>query len=774
MRLLEKAEYRSALSVISYFLCIFLGLSLGLGLLLSLGRFSLAYIKSLSYGLDISQVLLIDLFIAPYLAPLLLVYVFALSLLIVLYRLRKNGFLHSYLCGLCKVHFLTIIALGFSFLLCLLLYLFPRDILKNMQRYAALEFERGYYLQHGAFLEPGSFYHFKEWTLYLPDIAKNEAESRHFGRVYRRKGGRLKFAGTAYIRQLENGSLKLEDIQGYSPAGSGRLLRKAKLPASFPRIIQFGFTKKEDLQKTLAKWRAASAAPALPFTNRGQRTGYRYSKQLRFLQFMQGVILRFAPLFMLCYVMLFLLCLRRNYWEGSLNYLLPLLFLWFLILLEFPLLTEVEYKQPLSFAYLYFIPLSGALFLFIVRYYHRMPAFWKILFHRENTPKHLFKADFAFLERLGTGSSFFLIPLKVKKYLSKALAIRDKFQMAKLRAWLLLMAKLCKIYITVCLLLFVLMLCLRIFLHWQLNQGIDRLSWYLYSQLLDLPELLFSQFPFLVLLLLPFTLYYSHKGNLLCAFGLIGKAPKPLLLCIIGFALFFCMLSFALREGYAYAWKAKGEEIYRQNVLYKGNFYVQKYSESQKVLSYSKFLRLSKNTVLYYSQLKKIQDKYIMKGLWIDDGESSTYLFAKEASLESSALGIGGAYIHKINSKSISPVEQIKTEYQDKLLWPLPRHSNLQQSISTPVSKLPEQDTLSLYRAMAAAKELSDNSVNYIRALFWLRVLPFLLAFCICILYLSIGPLAHIETLAKVLKLAFIGFAFSFAFLYTFLYFVIY
>ena len=329
MRLLEKAERRAAWAVVFYFLCVFFGLSLGLGLLLALGRFSLAYIKSLSYDLDISQVLLIDLFIAPYLAPLLLVYVFGLSLLIVLYRLRKNGFLHSWFCGLCQARFLGLVVLGFSLLLCLLLHIFPRDILKNMQRYATLELERNHYLQHSVFLEPGSFYHFKDWTLYLPDIAKNEAESRHFGRVYQRKNAKLKFAGTAYIRQLKDGSLRLEDIQGYT-VEKGRLLKKAKLPPSLSKTIYPGFTKKEDLQKTLAKWRIASAAPNLPFTNRGQRAGYRYSEQLRFLQSMQAVILRFFPLVYALLYDTFFTCfekkLSRREWEISFSIIVSMVF----------------------------------------------------------------------------------------------------------------------------------------------------------------------------------------------------------------------------------------------------------------------------------------------------------------------------------------------------------------------------------------------------------------------------------------------------------------
>ena len=70
------------------------------------------------------------------------------------------------------------------------------------------------------------------------------------------------------------------------------------------------------------------------------------------------------------------------------------------------------------------------------------------------------------------------------------------------------------------------------------------------------------------------------------------------------------------------------------------------------------------------------------------------------------ALGLSKtAIFHELKSKS----NQTGKYKQDKLLWPLPRHSNLQQSISAPISKLPEKDTLSLYHAMGAAKELSDN-----------------------------------------------------------------
>ena len=191
-------------------------------------------------------------------------------------------------------------------------------------------------------------------------------------------------------------------------------------------------------------------------------------------------------------------------------------------------------------------------------------------------------------------------------------------------------------------------------------------------------------------------------------------------------------------------------------------------------MSYSKFLRLSTNKILYYSQLKKVQNKYIMKGLWIDDGSNGSFIFAKEGHIGESSTENPFLYMTEAHVHTISPGLEIETESKDKLIWPLPKHSNLKYSMTVSVNKLPEEDTLGLYRAMAAAKELSDSFVNYIGALFWLRIIPFLLSFCICILYVSIGSLAHIETLAKSLKLAFLNFAFSFAFLYTFLYFVIY
>ncbi len=732
-----------------------------------LGRFSLAYIKSLSYGIDLAALLTTDLFIAPYLLFLLLIYTFAVSLVIVLYKLHRNGFLAAWFTYQCQSPLLVGLSFFLTALFSVLLYLFPGDILKRLDRYTSLELKRMKYIQHAAFLEPRSFHHYKNWVIYIPDIQSNTPGSRHFARIYKRKNNHIQFAGQGYIRQLANKTIQLQNVTGYSFTSFTKGSVK-RYTLAHSNIFQPSLIKEKNLKKALASWKIASASPELPFTNRGQRSGYRYFGQLELIKGIQSFILRLSPLLMLSYTLLLLHCLRQSYQEKRELWFFPLLFLWFLILLAVPISVKVEYGRTVSFYYLYLIPVSGAILLLLARYYHFLFLFIRkvsLLYSRsmQNLRRSfVFILDNFFVRFFNT--KFMTHSFRENRFTSISnTAFTNVFAMAKVRTYALLLISLAKMYTIVWLGFFCLTLLWRLFLHWQLNQGIDQFFWYLLSQCLDIPELLFSQTPFLTVVLLSISLYFFGKGNLLSGFLLIGRNPRFLLAVIIGFSFCFCALSFILREQYAYSWKSKGQELYKKYVLYDN-----RPKRASEYLSNNRFIRLPSNAILFYGYAKKKYRRYLLSRVLLDDFQTGNLYTANEAEIINSKLIINEAYLYKTTID-----HKIKIESVNQKSWQIPKNTIQFLSSSASPGTLWDMDTKSLFLALNGASDVSSNSVNYMRALFWLRLLPFLLFSLLCLAYLLVDKLTFIASLPITFAHVVAGFSFLIGSLYMALYLII-
>ncbi len=713
----------------------------------------------MSYGIDLAALLTTDLFIAPYLLFLLLIYTFAVSLVIVLYKLHRNGFLAAWFTYQCQAPLLVGLSFFLAALFSALLYLFPGDILKRLNRYTSLELKRMRYIQHAAFLEPRSFHHYKNWVIYIPDIQSNTPGSRHFARIYKHKNSHIQFAGQGYIRQLANKTIQLQNVTGYSfPSLAKASVKRYALANS--NIFQPNLIKEENLKKALASWKIASASPELPFTNRGQRSGYRYFGQLELIKDIQSLILRLSPLLMLSYTLLLLHCLRQSYQEKRELWFFPLLFLWFLILLAVPISVKVEYGRPVSFYYLYFIPISGVILLLLACYCHFLFLFIRKISLLYSLSTQNLRRSFVFIL-----DNFFLRFFNTKFVMNsfRKNTFTNVFTAAKVRTYALLLISLAKMYTIVWLGFFCLTLLWRLFLHWQLNQGIDQFFWYLLSQCLDIPELLFSQTPFLTVVLLPISLYFFGKGNLLSGFVLIGRNPRFLLAVIIGFSFCFCALSFILREHYAYSWKSKGQELYKKHILYDN-----RPKRVSNYLSNNKFIRLPSNAILFYGYAKKKSGHYLLSRVLLDDFQTGNLYKANEAEIIKSKLVINEAYLYKTTI-----AHKVKVESVNQKSWQIPKNTIQFLSFSASPGTLWDMDTKSLFLVLNGTSDVSSSSESYIRALFWLRLLPFLLFFLLCLAYLLVDKLTFIASLPITFSHVVAGFSFLTGSLYMVLYFII-
>ncbi len=701
---MQASERRLALHSICYFLITFSCIFVLYFFLHTANQFILAFIKSQSYDTELLGILKIYLLIFPSTLVIYLPYIFIFSIAITVYLLHRTGFFRTYLVYGCKCKPLVIGALICSSLLTLTLHFLPQNLLKDLDHHVTQGIYYTQSIEHVDLLEPLSFNHYKEWIIYLPDLKKNEQTGRYFARIYKVKESFLRFIGEGYIRQTDNGIVQIEDAKGYVLNRKGKVIKQKTISSRSifnPKQLKADFVK-----KSLARWKIFMASPELPFTNRANLAASSYKKRLHIIKSIQRYTLLFSPLIIYLYLLVFVFLIKKKYRGSQLNFLFGLAICWSTYLLLGPYLSERAHLQSYPFLYLYFIPISGILSL-AVAYWHSeilslgqqfslyVSGLWQ-----QKIPKF----------KLKTSSNrifFSYIPLK------------SKFWKAKSRAYLLLFKKLCIFHIAIFLVIAYLIFIVRFYLHWQFNHGIDQFFWFFVSQCLSIPEMLLSNTPYILAILLPFCIYYLSE-NLLKNRYLSQGMTKPMLCTVLCFMLCLLGSGYLLRENYAYNWKALSRDIYADRVLH-----FNRSKTAVVMLSYGKFIRLSQDTTLFYRYASKKIDEYNMFNAVLIGGDTSSIDSAHNIIIKKDKLILREGYSFQEGAKKNTAFEEKSFTINASVIDFFAFSENIHDA-----------KTSYLKQMLAHSKNWSSSQSKYLEKLYYLRIVPFLLFILLCMAYL--------------------------------------
>ncbi len=685
---MPRSGLRLAIKVIGCFLLLFSLISIASALLLTVNHFIFAYIKSEAYGVAILQILKINLLIFPYILIILIPCILVLSLALTIYWLYKKNFSQFYFLYGCQVKQLILAGMGCAFLFVIVQHILPYKIVSNLKSYILNELKDINTGQYTNFLEPLNFNHYKDWTLYIPDLPKRETKERLFAHIYKRKANWLQFIGKGYIRQSENGQVKIEEAEGYYLNRNGKVLKKEIIRSRTlfdPQKIQ-----KDALEKNLARWRVFSASPELPFTNRGERSGYRYLKELALIQKMQKLMLRFFPAIVFLYLLAFIYLLKRGYRGGKKGYLFFALFVWLFFLLFSPYLIKTQYGVKPSFGYFYAAFTSGA-FLLVFTRWNQALLLWSYPFFN-------FLID-TFRRELKPGSSpltgqLFSYLFQKDSYW-KGRFLRTKFLRVKCRLYLLFFWRLILFYTVSFSILFSLAFISRLYLHWQFNQGVDRFFWFFISQCLNLPEFLLSTSPYITAALLPFCLYLFSR-NFLKNIFVTQVLNRQIRVTITLFTLILVGLSYIVRESHGYRWKALSREIYADQVL---KFNRDKIGTVR--LSYGQFIRLPQEKILFYHHASKIAGQYKLFQAVLNDTRKSQIISAYEMQIKPDRIMAKKGYFFDSKRNKATQFSQHSLTLNGKVM----------HFISSS-AKLHDINTLSLKNMLTISEELISALKN--------------------------------------------------------------
>ena len=300
-----------------------------------------------------------------------------------------------------------------------------------------------------------------------------------------------------------------------------------------------------------------------------------------------------------------------------------------MILLIIPWIIQIEYNFKVSFSFLYVIIFSGSIILIFTRYYDLISKISIQIFNRFSLNK--FKLE--------------IIP---GKNIFSRLQFKNPFNEATFKLYADSLFQFLKLYIKASFFLIIGILFYRVFFHWQLNQGIDRLYWFLVSEFLDILEMIFSISPYLLAILLPFTIYYFNSKGFWLNVALHKRNEKTLIALMIIFSIFFLLLNFSIRENYAYHWKELAKEIYADKVL---RFNQEKVGT--KSLSYRRFLRLENNIILFYFHASKTKGIYKLFDIVYNDEKNYHLITASEVTVKKNRLFMKNGYVHDLSKTSI-------------------------------------------------------------------------------------------------------------------------